>query len=76
SERCEVRDHVKQASFGEIADRDFFNIWTVGGEGSPLSSDEKDKLKNNMREPSWTEITDDGYTLRWYIPKEEVASRM
>ncbi|MFO6285191.1 hypothetical protein ACLBVW_37140, partial [Pseudomonas aeruginosa] len=33
-------------------------------------------LKNNMREPSWTEITDDGYTLRWYIPKEEVASRM
>ncbi|MGP3842652.1 hypothetical protein [Pseudomonas aeruginosa] len=66
----------ESGSFGEIADRDFFNIWTVGGEGSPLSSDEKDKLKNNMREPSWTEITDDGYTLRWYIPKDEVASRM
>lgn len=62
--------------FGEIADRDFFNIWTVGGEGSPLSLEEKKIVKSSAREPDWTEITKEGYTIRWYIPRDQVAMRM
>lgn len=63
-------------SFGEIADRDFFNIWTTGGEGSPLSPEDKDKIKANKREPLYTQIFNKGYILRWHIPESEVKSRM
>lgn len=66
----------ESGSSGEIADRDFFNIWTVGGEGSPISPEEKKQLKDSEKEPLWTEITDDDYTIRWYIPKHLVESRM
>lgn len=61
---------------GEIADRDFFNIWTVGGEGSPLTLDEKKILRSSAREPNKTEITDENYTIRWYIPEHQIESRM
>lgn len=64
------------SSFGEIADRDFFNIWTVGGEGSPLTEGQKRILKEAMRDPQYIETTDDGYVIRWYIPKHEIPQRM
>lgn len=63
-------------AFGEIADRDFLNIWTTGGEGSPLSLEQKEIVKRSVREPNWTEITDDGYVVRWYIPRDQIESRM
>lgn len=63
-------------SFGEIADRDFFNIWTVGGEGSPLTQNHKKILKEAMREPEYIEHTDNGYVIRWYVPKHKIAERM
>lgn len=63
-------------AFGEIADRDFLNIWTTGGEGSPLSLEQKETVKRSVREPNWTEITDDGYVVRWYIPRDQIESRM
>ena len=62
----------ESGSFGEIADRDFFNIWTVGGEGSPLTPSTKTRIKDSEMEPLHIEITNDGYTLRWYIPKEDI----
>ena len=66
----------ESSSFGEIADRDFFNIWTVGGEGSPLTLEHKKILKEAQREPKYLEQNDDGYVMRWYINKEEIPSRM
>lgn len=66
----------ESAQFGEIADRDYFNIWTVGGEGSPISQEEKKQIKGSEQEPFWTEITPEGYTVRWYVPKHEVEQRM
>lgn len=66
----------ESASSGEIADRDFFNIWTVGGEGSPLTLAHKKILKEAMVEPLYYEQNNDGYMLRWYIPKEQIESRM
>jgi hypothetical protein len=61
---------------GELADRDFFNIWTLGGEGSPLNFEDKKLLRGSLREPAFTEITPDGYTVRWYIPRHQVEARM
>lgn len=66
----------ESAQYGEIADRDYFNIWTVGGEGSPISQEEKKQIKASEQEPFWTEITPEGYTVRWYVPKHEVDARM
>lgn len=66
----------ESAQYGEIADRDYFNIWTVGGEGSPINQEQKKRIKESEREPSWTEITPEGYSIRWYVPKEQVELRM
>lgn len=63
-------------SSGELADRDYFNIWTSGNEGTPLSTEEKHNVKGSEREVLHTEITDDGYAVRWYIPYHEIAERM
>ncbi len=63
-------------SSGELADRDYFNIWTSGNEGTPLSTEEKHNVKGSEREVLHTEITDDGYAIRWYIPYHEIAERM
>lgn len=61
---------------GEIADRDFFNIWTVGGEGSPLTEDQKRILKEAMRDPLANIFDHNGYVVRWYIPEHEIDQRM
>jgi len=63
-------------SSGELADRDYFNIWTSGNEGTPLSTEEKHNVKGSEREVLHTEITEDGYAIRWYIPYHEIADRM
>lgn len=63
-------------SHGEVADRDFFNIWTIGGEGSPFSEDIKKQIKASEMEPQHTTFSKEGYTMRWYISEEEIISRM
>lgn len=66
----------ESAQTGEIADRDYFNIWTTGGEGSPLSQEEKDALRSSEREVEHLEVTEEGYALRWYIPEQEIEARL
>jgi hypothetical protein len=66
----------ESAQYGEIADRDYFNIWTVGGEGSPISQEEKKLIKESEREPNFIEITPTGYTIRWFVPREQIADKM
>lgn len=63
-------------SHGEVADRDYMNIWTTGAEGTPLSPSEKKAVKGSEQEPLYTDITPDGYVLRWYIPHAEIKQRM
>lgn len=64
------------ASKGELADRDYFNIWTAGTEGGPLSAEEKRYIKESGREPEYTEISPEGYIIRWYVAKENIMQRM
>jgi hypothetical protein len=66
----------ENAARGEVADRDFFNIWTAGAEGSPLTPDEKRTVKASQSEPLYTEITENNYILRWYLPESEITHRM
>lgn len=66
----------ESASSGELADRDYFNIWTTGTEGSPMSMEEKQAIKQSEREPEYTEITPEGYVIRWFIPRNQIVERM
>lgn len=66
----------ESASHGELADRDYFNIWTTGTEGSPLTPEEKKAIRESELEPKYTEITPDGYVVRWYIDENEIEQRM
>ena len=66
----------ESAQYGEIADRDYFNIWTVGGEGSPINQEQKKRVKESEKEPLYTQSFPDGYTIRWFIAKEELTKRM
>ena len=66
----------ESAQYGEIADRDYFNIWTVGGEGSPINQEQKKRVKESEKEPLYTQSFPDGYTIRWFIEKEELTKRM
>lgn len=61
---------------GEAADRDFFNVWTSGTQSSPLSVKLNEIIRNSEREVAYTEVNRNFYTVRWYIPEEEIADRM
>ncbi len=62
---------------GLQADRDYRNIWTSGGEGSPLRPEHLKIIRDNRMEyPLFTDVTADSYNLRWYIPKEEIKTRI
>lgn len=56
---------------GEDADRDYFNIWTSGGRGSPLTADQLDAIRLNQREDFIAEIhPKTRYLTRWYVSTE------
>lgn len=61
---------------GEAAERDFLNVWTSGTQRSPLSVALNEAIRNSEAEVEWSEISRDGYILRWYLPEEEIAEAM
>lgn len=63
-------------STGEDADRDYLNIWTSGGLGSPLPTEINERIRASELTPIHNEITKQRYVIRWYIPEEEVPARM
>ena len=52
----------------EEADRDIFNKWTSGSQGSPLTVE----LKRKLNKPVYTEISKDLYIIKWYKTEEEL----
>ena len=72
-----LADRIRQSrAEGDILHRDWFNVWTQGGEGTPLTDAEKTRLTKSKQEPEHIEITDNFYTLRWYIPENEIEEYM
>jgi hypothetical protein len=62
---------------GDDANRDYFNIWTSGTTSSPLPTELLERLNNSVVDPDHTERTEVGqYMLRWYLPKDDIASFM
>jgi hypothetical protein len=71
-----LRDAIAIArATGEAADRDFLNVWTSGTQRSPLSTALNEAIRNSEMEVLHSEITD-RYVLRWFIPEDEIATRM
>lgn len=56
--------------------RDFLNRWTTGTASSPLSTELNTALRNSVRQPDYNQIFKNNFTLRWFIPKDKIASRM
>lgn len=59
---------VKAMITGEESDRDYFNIWTSGGSGSPLTVAQLDAMRLNQREDFVAEVDPKmRYLTRWYV---------
>lgn len=62
---------------GEEADRDYFNVWTAGGETNPLSAGVLEIITRSLNTDPYNQIsTPGGYILRWHIPENEINHRM
>ena len=72
-----VRQAIANSRSGEdLANRDFFNIWTSGTESSPLPIKLNEAIRLSEVDPAYTEITKDNYHLRWYIPRQQIMNHM
>lgn len=61
---------------GESADRDLFNRWTDGDTSAPLTGDLLDRITKSLKEPLHIDISNEGYTMRWYIPEHRIEEVM
>lgn len=65
---------AQASSFGEAADRDFFNVWTSGTQSSPLSPALNEKIRDSVRDVKHTEITKELYVIHWYLDERELEA--
>lgn len=67
---------LESNSTGDEADRDYMNRWTTGSLKSPLSQKVLEVIKSHKRNPEYVQITERMYVISWYIPENEIASRL
>ena len=60
----------------EQIDRDFFNRWTSGSLSSPLSVDTMETIRSSEKEPTYVEISKQGYTTNWFIPQNQITNQL
>ena len=63
-------------SSGDQLRKDWLNIWVTGSEASPFSSAQLTAIREGTMEPEFIETTDDGMTMRWYVPSTELDTYM
>jgi len=65
-------DNIKKAMIsGEEADRDYFNIWTSGSVGSPLTAEQLDFIRDHQTEKYVNDIDSKmRYMTKWYVSLE------
>jgi hypothetical protein len=56
---------------GDDAARDYFNIWTVGGESHPLDKQTLEKIKNSQKVPEFDEKIGK-FIINWFYPEHVV----
>lgn len=64
------------ASTGELADRDYFNIWTAGNVGSPFDEETRQRISRSELEPKYMEINSYRYVLRWQVSEAQLTERL
>lgn len=67
---------AESKSFGDDADRDYFNRWTSGGLTSPLPNSVTAAMLQSERDPDHVEISKSGYCLNWFIPEDQIEGFM
>ena len=60
----------------EQINRDFFNVWTSGSEGSPLSAKLNEIIAKSAIAPLHQEISSEGFITRWYVPEQHIEAVM
>jgi hypothetical protein len=64
-------------SKGADAERDFLNIWSSGGNSSPISKDMAERIRSSEHKDHHTEISSPyGYVTRWFIPADTIVQKM
>lgn len=58
---------------GDDAARDYFNIWTVGGESHPLDKATLRKIKDSQQDPKFDEKFGT-FIINWFYPEHVVES--
>lgn len=72
-----LRDAIANARASEdLANRDFFNVWSSGSEASPFSIRMLETIASAARDPLYIERDVKAYNMRWYLTKEEIRERM
>lgn len=62
---------------GEDADRDYFNIWTSGGQTNPIPVEVSKRIRESEVSDYYSEIGKKyPYVSRWYIPENRIPSRL
>ena len=54
-------------SYGDGANRDFFNVWTSGTQSSPLTPQLNELIKNSVKDVMYNFVSKELYIVRWYI---------
>lgn len=63
-------------SYGDAANRDFFNVWTSGTQSSPLTPALNDIIRDSVKEVKYNFVSKDLYMLRWYLEEAELERAM
>jgi hypothetical protein len=71
-----VRTAEETLSKGEDFERDYLLTWTDGTIKSPLTKEEAKIIRESVIRDHYTEVSGDGYLLRWYIPKTHIEAIM
>jgi hypothetical protein len=66
----------RNAASGEAAERDYLNRWTNGTGSNPISGDLLKIIAESEMDPQYTELTESGYIINWYIPKDKIERYM
>lgn len=66
----------KTHSFGQEADRDYFNIWTNGTAEHPLAKKIVDAIVASRRDAKYIELFEREYAIKWFVSEQELQTRI
>lgn len=66
----------KTHTFGQEADRDYFNIWTNGTAEHPLAKKVVDAIVGSRQDSKYIELFEREYVIKWYISADQIQQRI